>query len=138
MAGSNAKLGIPEVKVGLFAAGGALFRLPRRVPYGLAMELALTGDTITAEQAHAYGLVTRVTEPGSALDAALALAERIAVNAPLAVMASKRLIREMQGRTEEEFVALQTSFMKEVFRSEDAKEGPRAFAEKRPPNWSGT
>jgi enoyl-CoA hydratase len=138
VAGSNAKLGIPETKVGLFAAGGGLLRLPRRLPYGLAMELALTGDTITATEAHAHGLVTRVTEPGNALDGALALAARIAANAPLAVIASKRLIRETQGRTEEEFVELQGPFMKEVFRSDDAKEGPRAFAEKRPPNWSGT
>ena len=138
VAATDAKLGIPETKVGLFAAGGALLRLPRRLPYGVAMELALTGDTITGEEAHAYGLVTRVAEPGNALDTALALAARIAANAPLAVAATKRLIRETQGRTEEEFVDFQRPFMKEVFRSNDAKEGPRAFAEKRPPDWSGT
>jgi enoyl-CoA hydratase len=138
VAGSDARLGCPETKVGLFAAGGALLRLPRRLPYGVAMELALTGDTISAEDAHGYGLVTRVTEPGSALDVALELAARIAANAPLALMASKRLIRETQGRTEAEFVEFQRPLMKEVFRSNDAKEGPRAFAEKRPPNWSGT
>jgi enoyl-CoA hydratase len=138
IAASNAKLGIPETKVGLFAAGGALLRLPRRVPYGVAMELALTGDTITGDEAHAYGMVTRVTEPGSALDAAITMAERIAANAPLGLVATKRLIRETQGRTEEEFVDFQRPFLREVFNSNDAKEGPRAFAEKRPPNWSGT
>jgi enoyl-CoA hydratase len=138
VAGSDAKLGIPEPKVGLFAAGGALLRLPRRLPYGVAMELALTGDPITADVAHEHGLVTHVTEPGGALDAAIELAQRIAANAPLALAATKRLIRETQGRTEEEFVEFQKPFIKEVFRSEDAKEGPRAFAEKRPANWSGT
>jgi enoyl-CoA hydratase len=138
VAGSNAKLGIPETRVGLFAAGGALLRLPRRLPYGVAMELALTGDTITGEEAHRHGLVTHVTEPGNALDAAVGIAERVAANAPLGVIASKRLIRETQGRTEAEFVELQRPFIKEVFRSDDAKEGPRAFAEKRPPRWSGT
>jgi enoyl-CoA hydratase len=102
------------------------------------MELALTGDTITGEEAHAYGLVTRVTEPGTALGEAPSLAARIAANAASAPAASTRLIRETQGRTEAEFVELQRPFIKEVFRSDDAKEGPRAFAEKRPPDWSGT
>jgi enoyl-CoA hydratase len=138
VAASDAKFGIPETKVGLFAAGGGLLRLPRRLPYGVAMELALTGDTITAEDAHAYGLVTRVTEPGRALEVALELAQRIAANAPLALMATKRLIRETQGRTEAEYVEFQKPLFKEVFRSNDAKEGPRAFAEKRSPNWTGT
>jgi enoyl-CoA hydratase len=138
VAASDARLGIPETKVGLFAAGGGLLRLPRRLPYGVAMEVALTGDSISAEEAHAHGLVSRVTEPGRALEVALELAQRIAANAPLALMATKRLIRETQGRTEAEFVELQKPLFKEVFRSNDAKEGPRAFAEKRAPNWSGT
>ena len=137
VAATNVKLGIPEVGVGLFAAGGALLRLPRRVPYGVAMEMALTADPITAEQAHQYGLVTRLAEPGRAVEVALELAERIARNAPLSVAASKQLIRETQGRTEDEFWQLQQRFTAEVFTSEDAKEGPRAFAEKRPPEWSG-
>jgi enoyl-CoA hydratase len=138
VAASDARLGIPETKVGLFAAGGGLLRLPRRLPYGVAMEVALTGDSISAEEAHAHGLVSRVTEPGRALEVALELAQRIAANAPLALMATKRLIRETQGRTEAEFVELQKPLFKEVFRSNDATEGPRAFAEKRAPNWSGT
>jgi enoyl-CoA hydratase len=137
VAADNVKLGIPEAGVGLFAAGGALLRLPRRVPYGVAMEMALTADPISAEQAHQYGLVTRLAERGQAVDVALELAERIARNAPLSVAASKQLIRQTQGRTEEEFWEFQRSFTAQVFTSEDAKEGPRAFAQKRKPSWSG-
>jgi len=101
------------------------------------MEMALTADPITAEKAHELGLVARVAEPGRALDVALELAERIARNAPLAVAASKQLVRETAGRTEEEFWAHQGTLSKIVFGSEDSKEGPRAFAEKRAPNWQG-
>jgi enoyl-CoA hydratase len=137
VAARGAKLGIPEAGVGLFAAGGGLFRLPQRVPYGVAMEMALTADPITAEQAFEYGLVTRLSDPGQAVDVALALAERIARNAPLAVAASKQLIRDSQGCTEGEFWAMQKPQIPGVFSSEDAKEGPRAFAEKRAPVWSG-
>jgi len=132
VAAKGAKLGIPEAGVGLFAAGGALLRLPRRVPYGVAMEMALTADPITAEQAHEYGLVSRVAEQGAAVDVAMELAERVAKNAP-----SKQILRETQGRTEAEFWELQAPLMRDVFTSDDAKEGPRAFAEKRAPNWSG-
>lgn len=138
VAARGAKLGIPEVKVGLFAAGGGLLRLPSRVGYGKAMEMAVTGDPITAEDAANYGLVTQVTEPGQAVDAALSLAERIARNAPLAVAASKQLIRATIGATEQEFWPLQGPLQRTVFTSNDAKEGPAAFAEKREPNWSGT
>jgi enoyl-CoA hydratase len=137
VAARGAKLGIPEAGVGLFAAGGGLLRLPQRVPYGVAMEMALTADPITAEQGFEYGLVTRLAEPGEAVDVALGLAERIARNAPLAVATSKRLIRATQGCTEEEFWALQKPQIPGVFGSDDAKEGPRAFAEKRAPVWSG-
>jgi len=137
VASKGVKLGIPEVGVGLFAAAGALMRLPRRVPYGVAMEMALTADPITAEQGLEYGLVSRVTERGEAADVAMELAARIARNAPLSVAASKQLLRETAGRTEAEFWEYQAPLMRDVFTSEDAKEGPRAFAEKRPPNWSG-
>jgi enoyl-CoA hydratase len=137
VAAKGAKLGIPEVGVGLFAAGGALLRLPQRVPYGVALELALTAELITAEQGHAYGLVTRLAEPGQAVDEARGLAERIARNAPLAVATSKRLIRAAQGCTEEEFWSMQKPLLPGVFESDDAREGPRAFAEKRAPVWSG-
>ena len=138
VAARGAKLGIPEVGVGLLAAGAGLFRLPGRVGYGKAMEMAITADPITAEEAAEHGLVARLSEPGGALDTALALAERIARNAPLAVAASKQLIRATQGSTEDELWALQRPLQKKVFASADAKEGPRAFAEKRRPEWSGT
>ena len=138
VAARGAKLGIPEVGVGLFAAGAGLFRLPGRVGYGTAMEMAITGDPITAEEAADHGLVSRLTEPGDALGEALALAERIARNAPLAVAASKQLIRATQGATEEELWKIQRPHMATVWKSDDAKEGPRAFAEKRPPEWTGT
>jgi enoyl-CoA hydratase len=137
VAADNVKLGIPEVGVGLFAAGGALLRLPRRLPYGVAMEMALTADPITAKQAHEYGLVTRLAEPGTAVAVALELAERIARNAPLSVAASKQMIREQQGLSEEQFWEHQKPLVARVFTSDDAKEGPRAFAEKRAPSWSG-
>jgi enoyl-CoA hydratase len=137
VAARGAKLGIPEVGVGLLAAGAGLFRLPGRVGYGKAMEMAITADPITAEEAAEHGLVARLADPGSALQEALSLAERIARNAPLAVAASKQLIRATQGSTEEELWALQRPLQERVFASDDAKEGPLAFAEKRPPEWSG-
>ncbi len=138
VAARGAKLGIPEVKVGLFAGAGGLMRLPSRVGYGRAMEMAITGDPITAEQAADLGLVTRLVEPGEAVEAAVALASRVAENAPLAVAASKQLIRATQGVTEEEFWSLQRAHQMKVFTSKDAREGPRAFAEKRAPNWTGS
>ena len=138
VAAAGVRLGIPEVGVGLFAAGGALMRLPRLVPYGVAMEMALTGDPITAEKALEYGLVARVAEPGKAVDEAIALATRIAKNAPLGVAASKRMIVDSFGRTEEEFWDHQTPHLRKVFASDDAKEGPRSFAEKRAPKWTGS
>jgi enoyl-CoA hydratase len=138
VASAGAKLGIPEVKVGLFAAGGGLLRLPSRVGYGKAMEMAITGDPITAEEGAEFGLIARVAEPGSAVDAAMELAERVAQNAPLAVAASKQLIKATQGATEAEFWKLQQSHQGIVFTSSDAREGPKAFAEKRSPEWTGS
>ena len=138
VAADNVRFGIPEVGVGLFAGGGALLRLPRRIPYGVAMELALTGDPISAARALELGLVSRLTEKGGALAGALELAERIAKNAPLSLKASKAVLRDMAGLTDEEFWAMQTSHIRSVFTSDDAKEGPRAFAEKRSPVWSGS
>ena len=133
----GAKFGIPETSVGLFAARGGLFRLPRRVPYGVAMEMALTAQPITAEQAHEYGLVTRLADPGEAVATALALAERIAANAPLAVAVSKRLIRELAALSEQDAWKAQEPDEDQIFASDDALEGSLAFAEKRPPSWSG-
>jgi len=138
VAAEGAKLGIPEVGVGLFAAGGGLLRLPARVGYGKAMEMAITADPITAQEAAEFGLVSRVAPKGEAVEVAIGLAERVARNAPLAVAASKQLVRATVGVTEEEFWGLQESFQKQVFTSNDSKEGPRAFAEKRPPEWTGS
>ena len=137
VAARGAKLGIPEVKRSLVAAGGALLRLPRRIPYHAAMEMALTGDPIAAERGHELGLVNRLAEPGGAVDAALELAEAIAGNAPLALAASKRILLEAPGWSEEEAWQRQGEIAGPVFVSEDAREGATAFAEKREPVWSG-
>ncbi|MBN6056716.1 crotonase/enoyl-CoA hydratase family protein [Nonomuraea sp. RK-328] len=137
VAARTAKFGLPEVKRGLVAAAGGLLRLPHRVPPQLAMELALTGDLVTAARAYEIGLVNRLTEDGGALDAALDLAARIAENGPLAVLASKRVIKEHEQWPEAERFARQRSIIEPVFASEDAKEGARAFAEKRRPDWRG-
>lgn len=137
VAAEGAKLGIPEVNVGLFAAGGGLLRLPSRVGYGRAMEMAITGDPIRAEEAASLGLVSRIAPKGSAVEVALELAQRVAKNAPLGVAASKQLIRATQGTTEDEFWKIQGPLQASVFSSNDAKEGPKAFAEKRAPEWTG-
>lgn len=137
VAGRGARFGIPEVKRGLVAAAGGLLRLPERIPPAIAMELALTGDLLGAERAHAVGLVNEVTDDGGALQAALVLAERIAANGPLAVAASKRIMRESASWPVHERYSRQRGIAEPVFGSEDAQEGARAFAEKRRPNWQG-
>lgn len=131
------KLGLPEVKRGLVAVGGGLFRLPARIPYHVVMELALTGDLVPAQRMLELGLVTRVVQPGEALNAALELAERIAANAPLAVAATKQILRTQRAWTEAEAWSEQRKIAKPALTSQDAKEGARAFAEKRPPVWRG-
>jgi enoyl-CoA hydratase len=137
VAAREAKLGIPEVKRSLVAAGGALMRLPRRVPYGIAMELALTGDTITAERASELGLVNRLAERGGAVDAALELAGAIAANGPLALDATKAILQQQFDWSDEEFWQRQGELSEPVFGSEDAREGAVAFSEKRAPVWQG-
>lgn len=137
VAARDAKLGIPEVKRSLVAAGGALIRLPRRIPYHLAMELALTGEPISAERAHAVGLVNRVAEPGRAVAVAREFATQIAANAPLALDASKQILQKALDWDEAEAWAQQGEIAGPVFASEDAREGATAFAEKRPPVWRG-
>ncbi|MFZ0831867.1 MAG: crotonase/enoyl-CoA hydratase family protein [Mycobacterium sp.] len=138
VAANNSAFGIPEVKRGLVAGGGGLLRLPQRIPYAIAMELALTGENLPAARAHALGLVNVLTEPGKALDGALELAERITVNGPLAVAATKRIIVESRGWSPEQMWKKQAEIFLPVFASNDAKEGAIAFAEKRPPKWTGT
>jgi enoyl-CoA hydratase/carnithine racemase len=137
VASRGAKLGVPEVKRSLVAAGGALLRLPRTLPRNLAMELALTGDPIDAERGHALGLVNRLTEPGEALAGALQLAETIAANGPLALRATKRVMAESADWPDSEFFERQQALVGPVMSSEDAREGATAFAEKRPPVWKG-
>jgi enoyl-CoA hydratase len=137
VAARGAKLGIPEAKRSLVAAGGALLRLPKRIPYHVAMELALTGDPIPAERGAELGLVNRLAEPGATLDGALELAEVIAKNGPLALIASKRILVEEPGWSEDEKWQKQGEISGPVFGSEDAREGATAFAEKREPEWKG-
>ena len=137
VAARGAKLGIPEVKRSLVAAGGALLRLPKRIPYHLAMELALTGDYIRAERGAELGLINRVSEPSGAVDAALELAEAVAANGPLALGATKRILVESAGWSEDEAWRRQGEIAGPVFASEDAREGATAFSEKRDPVWQG-
>jgi enoyl-CoA hydratase len=137
VAARGAKLGIPEVKRSLVAAGGALRRLPQRIPYGVAMEMALTGDPITAERAAELGLVNRLAESGGAAASALALAESIAVNAPLALAATKQVLERQRDWSDDEFWTRQAQITDPVFASEDAREGATAFSEKRAPVWRG-
>ena len=137
VAARDARLGIPEVKRGLVAAAGGLLRLPNRISYHAAMELALTGDPIDVERAYSLGLVNVVAEPGGALDAALELAARIAANAPLALAASKSIVRDAVDWSEEEGWDRMGEAVLPVMTSADAMEGAIAFAEKRPPAWKG-
>ena len=137
VAADDATFGIPEVKRGLVAGGGGLVRLPRRIPAGVAMELALTGDPLSAADAHRLGLVNKLVPPGSALAGALKLAERIAANGPLAVAATKQIVSEQFDWQLAEAWEKQEPLMRPVFSSQDAHEGALAFAEKRPPVWQG-
>jgi enoyl-CoA hydratase len=135
VAGRGARLGIPEVKRGLIAAGGGLLRLPRTLPRNVAMEMALTGDPIEAERAHELGLVNRLSDGGEALTVALELAETIAANGPLALAATKRVMVESVDWPNSEFFMRQQPFRDSAFNSQDAREGATAFAERRDPVW---
>jgi len=137
VAAKGAKLGIPEAKRSLVAAGGALLRMPRRMPYHVVMELALTGDTMPAERFHEFGLVNALTEPGGAVDGALELAGRLAKNGPLALIASKQILQEQQDWSSAEMWERQGAISGPVFTSEDSREGAAAFKEKRDPVWKG-
>jgi enoyl-CoA hydratase len=137
VAAKGAKLGIPEAKRSIVAAGGALLRLPRRMPYHLVMELALTGDPFPAERFHELGVVNRLSEPGSAVDVALELAAALARNGPLALAASKRILQEQFDWSSSEMWERQREVTAPVMASEDAREGASAFKEKRDPVWRG-
>jgi enoyl-CoA hydratase len=137
VAAKGAKLGIPEAKRSLVAAGGALLRLPRRMPYHVVMELALTGDPLPAERFYEFGVVNRLAEPGAAVEQALELAERLAKNGPLALVASKRILQEQFDWSSAEMWEKQGAISGPVFASEDAKEGANSFKEKREPVWKG-
>jgi len=136
VANSSAKFGIPEAKRGLAAAAGGLMVLPDLIPHKVAMELALTGEFITAQRAYELGMINRVTE-GSALDGALELARAINANGPLAVRISKQIIEESRGWPLDKRYEEQAKLLPKVFMSADAREGSMAFAEKRAPNWQG-
>jgi enoyl-CoA hydratase/carnithine racemase len=137
VAAKGAKLGIPEAKRSLVAAGGALLRLPRRMPYHVVMELALTGDPMPAERFFEFGVVNRLAEPGSAVDVAFELAERLAKNGPLALLASKQILQEQYDWSSAEMWEKQGAISGPVFASDDSKEGANAFKEKREPVWKG-
>ena len=135
----DAQLGLPEVKRGLFAAAGGVIRLQQQIPRKIALELALTGEPITAADGLKLGLVNRVAPAGTALEVALGLAEQIAANAPLSVRESKSMIHCTASHDAWKPAAweINTAAMKVVFTSNDAKEGPTAFVEKRQPVWCG-
>ena len=135
VASSDAAFGLPEVKRSLVAMAGGTTRLPKRVPQNIAMELALTGDTMNAERAYQHGLVNILCEPGDAINEAMNLAERITANAPLAVRATRQAISQGAMVSDDEGIRIAVELFKPVAASEDAKEGPLAFVEKRLPEW---
>jgi enoyl-CoA hydratase len=138
VASTNARFGVPEVKRSLVAAGGGLFRLPQALPRNVAMELVLTGDPIEADRAYALGMVNELVDAGKAVEAAVGLAERICVNAPLAVRESRRVVLTALGTDDEGTLwSLSNEAFAKVMQSEDFGEGPRAFIEKRAPQWKG-
>jgi len=135
VAGESARFGVSEARWGLFPLGGSAVRLPRQVPYTVAADLLLTGRHITAAQALAIGLIGHVVPDGQALATALEIAEMIAANGPVAVRAILRTIRETEGMAEADAFKVEARIGMAVFASEDAREGPRAFADKRKPRF---
>ncbi len=137
VASTAASFGIPEVKRSLVAAAGGLFRLPRVLPPNIALELGLTGDPITAERAYQFGLVNELCEPGQAFEAALGLAGRIAANAPMAVRETRRLMIELRDADDKTGFSESGRSLMALADTEDFWEGPKAFLEKRQPQWKG-
>ena len=137
VAGESARFGVSEARWGLFPLGGSAVRLPRQIPYTVAAEILLTGRHLSAAEAQRVGLIGQVVPDGQALETALGIAETIAANGPLAVQAILRTMRETEGMAEDEAFKIETQLGMAVFASEDAKEGPRAFAQKRKPLFKG-
>ena len=137
VAGESARFGISEVRWSLYPMGGSAVRIPRQIPYTIACELLLTGEHITAQRALDLGLIGHVVPDGTALDKALEIATAIGQNGPLAVKALLKTLRETNGMQETEALTHEFTYGWDVFGSEDAKEGPRAFKEKRTPNFQG-
>ena len=137
VASTAARFGLPEVKRSLLAAAGGLVRLPRAIPPAIAMEIILTGDPISAQRALELGLINELCEPGEALAAARRLAARVNANAPLAVREARRLVLENFTQTDEESLAAAGRAQMALRGTEDFREGPMAFIEKRPPVWKG-
>ena len=135
VAGESARFGISEARWGLFPLGGSAVRLPRQIPYTVAADLLLTGRHISAAEALSIGLIGHVVPDGQALGRALEIASEIAANGPVAVRAILRVIRETEGMAEDAAFALEARAGLSVFASEDAREGPRAFLEKRRPEF---
>ncbi|HVE95143.1 MAG TPA: crotonase/enoyl-CoA hydratase family protein [Acidimicrobiales bacterium] len=137
VASKNARFGLPEVKRSLVAAAGGLFRLPRVLPRAIAMEIILTGEPLSAERAYHHGLINELVEPGDALDGALALAGRMSANAPLAVRESRKIVLAAHDTPDDELWAMSANGFAALIGTEDFMEGPRAFIEKRAPEWKG-
>lgn len=137
VAADDSRFGLPEVKRGIFAGAGGVFRLPRAIPRNIALEIVATGDPLPAERLYQLGLVNRLVPSASVLDEAKSLAQQISVNAPLAVQKSLEVARQAHDGTEDDLWTASNEASAIVFSSEDAKEGPLAFLEKRAPNWKG-
>lgn len=137
VAADNSRFGLPEVKRGIFAGAGGVFRLPRAIPRNIALEIVATGDPMPAERLYQLGLINRMVASDDVLSEAQSLAKQICVNAPLAVRKSLQVARQAHDGTEEDLWQASNEASAIVFSSEDAKEGPLAFLEKRAPNWKG-
>jgi len=137
VAAEDAKFGLPEVTRGLIAAGGGVIRLPKRIPYHLAMEFLLTGQPVSGRQGAELGFVNRVTAPGEAAATALKLTEQLTLNAPLALTAVKKMVHVADGVPEADAFTVQRKVFADLMASADVREGMTAFAEKRAPQWKG-